>query len=81
MKKSGIRVEYKKLGREQVWGTAQHKEFGSPRHNVIEIDERLKGYRHLLYLIHELLDAHDDARRNAPSDFIDDGPVRFFTEL
>lgn len=44
-----IKVNHRKLGKEKVWGLA-HIGF-----NHIEIDERLKGRRHLLYMIHEAL--------------------------
>lgn len=39
----------RKLGKEKVWGWAHLSD------NKIELDSRLKGYRHLLYLIHETL--------------------------
>lgn len=42
-------VTYRKLGKEKVWGWAHLGD------GVIEIDSRLKGYRKLLYLVHELL--------------------------
>jgi hypothetical protein len=44
-----IRIKYRKLGKEKVWGLAHLGE------NLIEIDERLKGYRLLLYLLHEFM--------------------------
>lgn len=43
------KVTHRKLGKEKVWGLA-HVGF-----DAIEIDIRLKGRRHLLYLIHEML--------------------------
>lgn len=43
------KVIHRKLGREKVWGFA-HICF-----DTIELDSRLKGRRHLLYLIHEML--------------------------
>lgn len=42
-----IKVVYRKLGQESAWGTAEG--------NMIELDERLTGRRHLLYLLHEML--------------------------
>ena len=42
-----IKVKYSKLGREQSWGFAHYGE------NMIEIDERLKGKKHLEIIIHE----------------------------
>lgn len=42
-----IKVIYKKLGRERAWGQAHLGD------NTVELDERLKGYRHLLYAVHE----------------------------
>lgn len=39
------KVIHRKLGR--VWGWAHMKK------NKIEIDERLKGYNYLLYMLHE----------------------------
>ncbi len=44
-----IKVKHRKLGNERAFGLA-HIDF-----NLIELDERLKGRRHLLYLIHEAL--------------------------
>jgi hypothetical protein len=41
------RVIHKKLGKEQAYGIAYTDE------NKLEIDERLQGYRYLLYLLHE----------------------------
>jgi hypothetical protein len=48
-KKPKTKVVYTKLGREKAWGQAHLGE------NTIEIDVRVKGYRHLLYGIHEYL--------------------------
>lgn len=42
-----IKIVYRKLGKEMAWGLAEG--------NVIELDERLTGRRHLLYLLHEML--------------------------
>ena len=44
-----IKVTHRKLGHEKVHGWAHLGE------NLIELDSRLKGKRHLLYLIHEML--------------------------
>lgn len=44
-----IKVSNRKLGKEKAWGLA-HSGLQS-----IELDVRLKGKRHLLYLIHEAL--------------------------
>jgi len=44
---SKIKVVHRKLGREKAWGLATF--------DLIELDTRLKGRRHLLYLIHEAL--------------------------
>jgi hypothetical protein len=46
---SKIKVIHRKLGQERAWGLA-HNSF-----NLIELDVKLKGRRHLLYLIHEAL--------------------------
>jgi hypothetical protein len=43
-----IKILYKKLGREQVYGLASSD-------GIIEIDERLKGKKHLEILVHEVL--------------------------
>ena len=43
-----IKVIYKKLGKEQVWGLADSE-------GVIYLDTRLKGKKHLEILIHEAL--------------------------
>lgn len=44
-----IRVKYSKLGREGVWGLAHMGD------NLIEIDERLKGKKHLEITNHEAI--------------------------
>lgn len=44
-----IKVKYRKLGRDKVWGWAHLAD------NTIELDERLKGKKHLEILIHEIL--------------------------
>ena len=44
-----IKVIYKKLGREKAWGQADLGE------GIVEIDERLKGRKHLEILLHECL--------------------------
>jgi len=44
-----MEIIYRKLGRERVYGLAS-KEDG-----IIEIDERLKGKKHLEILLHEVL--------------------------
>jgi len=41
------KVVHRKLGKEKAWGLADSDK------NTIEIDERLTGYRYLLYLLHE----------------------------
>jgi len=43
-----IKVKYRKLGKEKVWGFAHPDE-------LIELDNRLKGKKHLEILIHECL--------------------------
>ena len=43
-----IKVIYKKLGKEKVWGLADSE-------GVIYLDTRLKGKKHLEILIHEAL--------------------------
>jgi hypothetical protein len=43
-----IKVKYRKLGKEKVWGFAHSDE-------LIELDNRLKGKKHLEILIHECL--------------------------
>jgi hypothetical protein len=45
--KKHITIKHGKLGRERAWG------FVKDGSNVIHIDERLCGYRYLLYIIHE----------------------------
>jgi hypothetical protein len=42
-----IKIVHRKLGKEYAWGLAEG--------NLIELDCRLKGRRHLLYLLHEML--------------------------
>lgn len=41
------KVIHRKLGKHKAWGLA------SDQLRTIELDVRLKGYRHLLYLLHE----------------------------
>lgn len=59
-----IKVKYSKLGRQKAWGMA-HSE------GCIEIDERLKGSKHLEILLHECLhilyplDSESDIVRNS----------------
>lgn len=59
-----IKVKYSKLGRQKAWGMA-HSE------GCIEIDERLKGRKHLEILLHECLhilhplDSESDIVRNS----------------
>lgn len=43
-----IKVKYKKLGKEKVWGLADSE-------GIIYLDTRLKGKKHLEILIHETL--------------------------
>lgn len=43
-----IKVKYKKLGKEKVWGLADSE-------GIIYLDSRLKGKKHLEILIHETL--------------------------
>lgn len=43
-----IRIKYRKLGKEKVWGMA-HSD------GIIEIEERLKGKKHLEIVVHEVL--------------------------
>lgn len=43
-----IKVKYKKLGKEKVWGLADSQ-------GIIYIDSRLRGKKHLEILIHETL--------------------------
>lgn len=47
MAKKVHKVVHRKLGKEQAYGIAY------PEENTMEIDARLKGYRYLLYLLHE----------------------------
>ena len=49
MKNSKIKVKYSKLGRENIWGVAHCV------NNLIELDTRLKGKKHLEILAHESL--------------------------
>ena len=49
MPEKKIKVKHRKLGREQCIGIAYDS------HRLIEIDERLKGKKHLWTLIHEIL--------------------------
>jgi hypothetical protein len=42
-----IRVKYSKLGREKVWGYAHMGD------GMVELDERLRGKKHLEILLHE----------------------------
>lgn len=44
-----IKVEYKKLGREKLWGEAHSDD------NIVVLDSRLKGKKHLEILTHETL--------------------------
>ena len=46
-KKPIHKIIHRKLGKERAYGQATEED------NLIEIDERLKGYRYLLYLLHE----------------------------
>lgn len=46
-KKEVHKVIHRKLGKEKAWGLADSDK------NTIEIDERLTGYRYLLYSLHE----------------------------
>lgn len=48
-KSKNIRVKYLKLGRNKVWG------YATPSTNVVELDERLKGKKHLEILTHEVI--------------------------
>jgi len=47
MARNRIKVVYTKLGREKVWGLAHIGD------NLIELDARLKGKKHLEILVHE----------------------------
>lgn len=49
MAKKGIKVVYKKLGRDRVWGYAHMGD------GLIELDERLRGKKHLEILVHEAM--------------------------
>lgn len=44
-----IKVEYRKLGREKLWGEAHSDD------NIVVLDSRLKGKKHLEILTHETL--------------------------
>ncbi len=44
-----FKVIYKKLGRNRVWG------FADPDKQIVEIDPRAKGKKHLEILVHESL--------------------------
>lgn len=48
IKDKKIKVVYRKLGKERVWGWAHGNDY-------IEIDPRLKGKKHLEILNHEIL--------------------------
>lgn len=43
-----VKIIHRKLGREKAYGLA-HSE------GLIEIDSRLKGFRYMMYLIHEFM--------------------------
>ena len=47
MAKKVHKIIHRKLGKERAYGIAYTEE------NKMEIDPRLKGYRYLLYLLHE----------------------------
>lgn len=47
MPKKIHQVVHRKLGKERAYGIAYTEE------NTMEIDERLRGYRYMLYLLHE----------------------------
>jgi len=49
MKRKVIKTVYKNLGREGVWGWAHLSD------NIIELDNKLKGKKHLEILIHEAM--------------------------
>jgi hypothetical protein len=57
-RKPGVKIIYRKLGREQARGQYH------PATNTIEIDPRLRGIEHLEILLHESLHAlqphHDE---------------------
>lgn len=44
-----IKVIYRKLGKEKAWGQASIED------GIIELDDRMKGKKHLEILIHELM--------------------------
>jgi hypothetical protein len=46
-KKNPHKVIHRKLGKERAYGLAHTED------NVMELDERLSGYRYLLYALHE----------------------------
>lgn len=48
-KRKKIKIKYRKLGRANVWGLAY------PDENLVELDERLKGKKHLEILTHEVI--------------------------
>lgn len=48
-KRRRIKVVYKKLGRANAWGLADDT------NRVVELDERLKGKKHLEILTHEVI--------------------------
>lgn len=48
-KRKRIKVVYRKLGRDRVWGYAHKGD------NLIELDERLRGRKHLEILLHEMI--------------------------
>ena len=47
MKSIKIIVEHTKLGKQRIWGDAEN--------NIIRIDSRLKGKKHLEIMLHEAL--------------------------
>lgn len=47
MAKKIHKIVHRKLGKERAYGIAYTEE------NTMEIDPRLKGYRYLLYMLHE----------------------------
>ncbi len=47
MRRKHIKVQYKDLSKENVWGLAD------PTGNIIELDNKLKGKKHLEILLHE----------------------------
>lgn len=48
-KRRRIKVVYKKLGRAHAWGLADET------NRIVELDERLKGKKHLEILSHEVI--------------------------